>query len=190
MLYVTAQPLLLYPRQGRSQRRIHAVDRSAGTHSLLSHRKSHTEAHRAATGCLISRGRILDNMAVQSFNNNRGKRRKYIFAPLPLFIVFSDVNFKHPGMICPIALVSLMGPDGKAYLIGNSIKKASKGREENRRKLASGWNVRKVSRCKTFSTSTPKPRAEGSIPSAPAIQRSETIWFRSFFGTFLVSYFE
>ena len=38
--------------------------------------------------------------------------------------------------------------------------------------------------CKPFSTSTPKPRAEGSIPSAPAIQRSETAWFRSFFGTF------
>ena len=71
----------------------------------------------------------------------------------------------------------------------DSIKKASKRRGASWRKPEIGWNERKVLRRKFFSTSTPKPRAEGSIPSAPAIQRSETAWFRSFFGTFWAACF-
>ena len=44
------------------------------------------------------------------------KRRKYIFAPLLLFIVFSGVKFEHPGKLYILAFVSLTARVVRAHL--------------------------------------------------------------------------
>ena len=63
--------------------------------------------------------------------------------------------------------------DGCIAPEGDSIKKASEMERTNCSKLVSAWDTKEVLYRVRTSTATPKPRAEGSIPSAPARIQSE-----------------
>ena len=97
-----------------------------------------------------------------------------------MIFVFSDTNF---------ALQNLALLTGVLLQTGNSIRKASNAEEKKREKPAIACDKRKALEQNGLSASTPKPRAEGSIPSAPATQKPETESFGCFFALFRQVYF-